>query len=264
MLLGGTAVAFGLVFLLPKEMVAGINTISEASLMLALVLTAVIWNLATWWYGIPNSTTHTYVGSVLGVSMAHAVLVGDPIATAINWHQGEKILVTLLISPVFGFFLAWALYKLVTLLLRDPEMYKPHQPGKVPSNTVRIPLIGGLIGVSLLHGSNDGQKSIGLMLMVLMGLAPGLYAIDPVKDQPSYQRTITIVEDIESVVQPLVGNPQAPNAQTFLTELGAHQGGGHPAMGRSPDHRSGTDHLPQGNPRCARSPRQGDQQRRHL
>ncbi|MCV6598169.1 MAG: inorganic phosphate transporter, partial [Mangrovicoccus sp.] len=135
-LLGGTAVAFGLVFLLPKDMVAGINTIHEASLMLALVLTAVIWNLATWWYGIPNSTTHTYIGAVLGVSLAHAVLVGTPIAEAINWHQGEKILLTLIISPVFGFFLAWVLYKAVKAVLRDPALYEPQQPGVVPPKSV--------------------------------------------------------------------------------------------------------------------------------
>ena len=106
-LLGGTVVAFGMVFLLPKEMVAGINTLSEASLMLALVSSAVLWNLATWWYGIPNSTTHTYVGSVIGVSMAHALLTGTPVAAAINWTQGEKILLTLFVSPVVGGLLAW-------------------------------------------------------------------------------------------------------------------------------------------------------------
>ena len=218
-LLGGTAVAFGLVFLLPKEMVAGINTIHEASLMLALIITAVGWNLATWWYGIPNSTTHTYIGSVIGVSIAHAMLVGTPLADAVNWHQGQKIMTTLLLSPVFGFVLAWLLYKLVMVFFKNPEMFEPHQPGKIPSNAVRFPLIGGLIGVSFLHGSNDGQKSIGLMLMVLMGLAPGFYAIDPVKDQASYDRTIAVIEEIEDVVKPLIGDPRTPRAQHFFDEL---------------------------------------------
>jgi len=219
-LLGGTAVAFGMVFLLPKEMVAGINTIAEASLMLALVLTAVLWNLATWWYGIPNSTTHTYVGSIIGVSMAHALLVGTPVREAINWGQGEKIILTLFVSPILGGVLAWFLYKLIKRLLRDPAMLEPHTEGVIPPVGVRGPLIGGLVGVSVLHGTNDGQKSIGLMLMVLMGLMPGLYAIDPVKDQASYEHAVAITEEIESVVVRLQDNEAVGSrARELVQEL---------------------------------------------
>ncbi|MCV6595477.1 MAG: inorganic phosphate transporter, partial [Mangrovicoccus sp.] len=130
-----------------------------------------------------------------------------------------KILLTLIISPVFGFFLAWVLYKAVKAVLRDPALYEPQQPGVVPPKSVRIPLIGGLIGVSFLHGSNDGQKSIGLMLMVLMGLAPGLYAIDPVKDQASYQETVAVIEELEDLVAPMIGDPRTPEAALLFEEL---------------------------------------------
>ncbi len=205
-LLGGTAVAFGMVFLLPKEMVAGINTLPEAALMLALILSAVLWNLATWWYGIPNSTTHTYVGAIMGVSMAHALLTGTPVADAINWTQGEKILLTLFVSPVLGGLLAWLLYRVIKNVLKDPAMLEPHRDGVVPAAGVRGPLIGGLVGVSFLHGTNDGQKSIGLMLMVLMGLLPGLYAIDPVEDRASYEHAVKIANEIEAVVVRLKSN----------------------------------------------------------
>jgi phosphate/sulfate permease len=219
-LLGGTAVAFSLVFLLPKEMVAGINTVSEASLMLALVITAIGWNLTTWWFGIPNSTTHTYVGSIIGVSMAHAFIVGSPVADGINWVEGEKVILTLFLSPVLGFVLAWLFYKAIKRLLKNPAMFEPHREGVVPPSGVRAPLIGGLIGVSLLHGSNDGQKSIGLMLMVLMGMMPGLYAIDPVKDQASYQRSVAVIQDLEAVATTLAPNKViAPHAEAILKEL---------------------------------------------
>lgn len=219
-LLGGTAVAFGMVFLLPKEMVAGINTMSEASLMCALVLTAVMWNLATWWYGIPNSTTHTYVGSIMGVSMAHAFLLGDPVADAINWVQGEKILLTLFVSPIVGGFLAYFLYKLIKRLLKNPAMLEPHQEGVLPPTSVRASLIGGLVGVSVLHGTNDGQKSIGLMVMVLMGMLPGLYAIDPVHDQASYQHALAVIEEIESVTRRLESDEAVgPRARRIDQEL---------------------------------------------
>ena len=219
-LLGGTAVAFGMVFLLPKEMVAGIGTMQDASLMLALVLTAVLWNLATWWFGIPNSTTHTYVGAIIGVSMAHASLTGTPVAEAINWHQGEKIILTLFISPVVGGVLAWFLYKLIKHWLTDPAMLEPHKEGVVPGAGVRVPLIGGLVGVSFLHGTNDGQKSIGLMLMVLMGLMPALYAIDPVKDRESYERAVALSNDVEALMVRLQAHEElAPRAIELQREL---------------------------------------------
>lgn len=219
-LLGGTAVAFSMVFLWPKEMVAGISTISEASLMLALVLTAVVWNLATWWYGISNSTTHTYVGSIIGVSIAHAVLMGTPVADAINWVEGEKIILTLFLSPVLGGVLAWLAYKGLKGLLKDPAMFEPHQEGVVPARGIRNSLIGGLVGVSFLHGTNDGQKSIGLMLMVLMGMMPGLYSIDPVKDRDNCQhamQTIAHLEDIATTLKP--HSVVAPHAHEIIEEL---------------------------------------------
>ena len=124
-LAGGTAVAFGLVYLLPNEMIAGINTIDEIALLLALIVTALGWNFGTWWLGIPNSTTHTYIGSIIGVAMAHAFVRGQPVLEQVNWHQGQKILVTLAVSPVVGFVLGFVLLKLIQIFVRDPAMYRP-------------------------------------------------------------------------------------------------------------------------------------------
>ncbi|MDS9467747.1 anion permease [Paracoccus sp. MBLB3053] len=217
--LGGTAVAFAIVFMLPKGMIAGIDTAHDASLMLALIGTAVLWNLATWWYGIPNSTTHTYIGAVMGVSMAHALLVGEPIAQQINMHEGRKVLFTLMISPIFGFVLAWALYRLVRCCFHRPEIYEPHAAGVRPPLGIRASLIAGAAGVSFLHGSNDGQKSIGLMLMALMGLAPGVFAIDPVKDPASYRRTIEVIQEMRDVVDAHLNDPAVPRAQLYVEEL---------------------------------------------
>ena len=124
-LAGGTAVAFGLVYLLPNEMIAGVNTIEEIALFLALIVTALGWNFGTWWLGMPNSTTHTYIGSIIGVAMAHAFVRGQPILDQINWHQGQKILVTLAVSPLVGFILGFVLLKLIPLFVKDPAMYRP-------------------------------------------------------------------------------------------------------------------------------------------
>ena len=102
-LLGGTAVAFGLVYMLPTPMIAGIDGVESIALFLALIVSAVSWNFGTWWLGIPNSTTHTYIGSIIGVSMAYALSTGRPVIEEINWHQGRSILITLAVSPIVGF-----------------------------------------------------------------------------------------------------------------------------------------------------------------
>ena len=122
---GGTAVAFGLVYMLPNEMIAGINTIDKIALFLALIVTALGWNVGTWWLGMPNSTTHTYIGSIIGVGMAHAFVRGQPILEQINWHQGQKILVTLAVSPVVGFILGFALLRLIPLFVKYTTKHRP-------------------------------------------------------------------------------------------------------------------------------------------
>ena len=111
-------------------MIAGINTIDKIALFLALIVTALGWNFGTWWLGMPNSTTHTYIGSIIGVGIAHAFVKGQPILEAINWHQGQKILITLAVSPIVGFILGFALLKLIALFVKDPEMYRPAQHQK--------------------------------------------------------------------------------------------------------------------------------------
>ncbi|HEY7803954.1 MAG TPA: inorganic phosphate transporter, partial [Orrella sp.] len=95
-LIGGTAVAFSLVYLMPENIVAGVNTQGEAALFAGMIVAAVIWNFGTWWLGIPNSTTHAYIGSIIGIAMADAFLHGNSMAAQINWHQGEKIMIALI------------------------------------------------------------------------------------------------------------------------------------------------------------------------
>ena len=142
------------------------------------------------------------------------------VVDGINWVEGEQVVLTLFLSPVLGFGLALLIFWLLEKFLKSPQMFEPHQEGVVPSRAVRIPLIGGLVGVSLLHGSNDGQKSIGLMLMVLMGMMPGLYAIDPVKDRASYEHAVGVIDDLESVATTLAPHEViAPHAKAILKEL---------------------------------------------
>ncbi|TSA03883.1 MAG: anion permease [Methylococcus sp.] len=201
-LFGGTAVAFSMVYLLPTNMVTGINTMNEVSLFMAMIFTAVVWNFGTWWLGIPNSTTHAYIGSIIGISMADAFLMGQPVADQINWGQGEKILMALIVSPIVGFLLGVIVLKIITWVAHDKGLYEPSKDDHRPSAAIRGILIAGAAGVSLLHGSNDGQKSIGLMMVALFGLFPAAYGLDPDRLAPEdYQHLVTVVQQVEDVRQ---------------------------------------------------------------
>jgi phosphate/sulfate permease len=207
--IGGTAVAFTLVYMLPSEMVAGINTAWEASLLLALIVTAVSWNFGTWWFGIPNSTTHTYVGSIMGVAVAHAFLIGEPVAEQLNLHKAQSIFITLLVSPIVGFALAWIFLVILRRFLKDPAMYKPAERTTRPPRWVRSILIAGSAGVSVLHGSNDGQKSIGLMMLVLFALAPVMYGLNPSRlNAEQFANGLEILQEVESIAGSFVADPQ--------------------------------------------------------
>lgn len=207
-MIGGTAVAFGLVNLLPVDMVTGIDNLGESSLFLALILTAVIWNFATWWYGIPNSTTHTYIGSILGIGMAHSYLLGRGVMGELNWGQIEKVLAALFLSPVIGFGGAMLVYWIIRAVIRDDRMYRPSEAKVTPPLYVRSLLITGGAGVSLLHGSNDGQKSIGLIFLVMIGLAPGLYGLDHGLHREGYPQVSEAVTLITETAYEFIDNQQ--------------------------------------------------------
>ncbi len=244
-LMGGTAVAFGLVYMLPVEMIAGINTMEEIALLLALIVTALSWNFGTWWLGIPNSTTHTYIGSIIGVSMAHAFIRGQSVFEQINWHQGRSILVTLAVSPIVGFVLGYVLLKLIPLFVQDPAMYRPavhhkrhpdwdwekdpsleRRPDDPPMPETRPPraicagLIAGSAGIAFLHGSNDGQKSIGLLMLVLFGLAPLSYGLNSNRlNEADIQKGARALAQVEMIATSFASDPLiGQGAQRVLDE----------------------------------------------
>jgi phosphate/sulfate permease len=228
-LIGGTAVAFSLVYLLPENLVAGINTRGEAALFAAMIVSAVIWNFGTWWLGIPNSTTHAYIGSIIGAAMADAFVHGQAIAGQINWLQGEKIMIALIVSPIVGFLLGYLLLKILRASVKDPALYTPVEPNKKPGKGIRSVLIAGAAGVSLMHGSNDGQKSIGLMMIVMFGLFPAVYGLDPNRltdqDYAAMKQVVTNVEGIGRVLNKSDLTAAATNLNTHLVNDG-HQAGG--------------------------------------
>jgi phosphate/sulfate permease len=204
----GCAVAFAMVYLLPVEMVAGIGTVSEIAFLLALIVTAVLWNLTTWFFGIPNSTTHTYVGAILGVTAAHAFVHGQSISAHMHWHEGEKVIAALILSPILGFVLASLVYRALNRFLKsDRAMFQPSESGQVPTPSIRALMIGGAAGISFLHGTNDGQKSIGFMFLVLVGLAPTLFGLDQAAGPEAYQALKRSTHELEALADDLAGKP---------------------------------------------------------
>jgi phosphate/sulfate permease len=176
-LLGGTAVAFSIVNLLPVNLLIESASVRAIVMVLSLLLAGMIWNLATWWYGLPVSSSHTLIGSILGVGLANSLLTrGD--VQGVNWSKAGEVGLSLLISPLLGFVIAAALLLVMRRLIREPRLYHPPNEGDSPPHWVRGVLLATCGGVSFAHGSNDGQKGMGLILLALIGFLPTHYALD--------------------------------------------------------------------------------------
>lgn len=179
---GGIAVAMGIVNLLPVESLIDQNIMHSVAMVLALLITAIIWNLGTWYYGIPCSSSHTLVGSILGVGIAFTLLPGNEAATGINWSKAQSIGVSLLVSPALGFSLTIILMFLMKKFIKRPEIFAPADTTKKPPFWVRCLLIGTCSAVSFTHGSNDGQKGVGLIMLILIGIVPAKFALDSTRN----------------------------------------------------------------------------------
>lgn len=192
---GGITVAMGIVYLLPMEAITDQNLSHNIALILALILTAIIWNVGTWYYGIPCSSSHTLLGSIFGVGIAFMLLPNSG-NVALNWSKIEDTGLSLLVSPLFGFGLAMALMMGLKAAFRKKyrKMFKPAKEKKAPPFWMRIVLILTCTGVSFSHGSNDGQKGVGLVMIILISLAPAYFALDNSKDINKMMPNIVQIE----------------------------------------------------------------------
>ncbi|WP_439625299.1 inorganic phosphate transporter [Gemmata sp.] len=175
-LLGGTAVAFGIVNLLPVDLLVHGRSGAALVMVLSLLLAGVTWNLGTWYLGLPVSSSHTLIGSILGVGIANSLWNGAGL-TGVNWRECEKVGLALFLSPLLGFVLSGVLLLLLRVGFRSPRLYSPPQGDDRPPGAIRAVLIATCGGVSFAHGSNDGQKGMGLLLLVLIGFFPLHYAL---------------------------------------------------------------------------------------
>jgi PiT family inorganic phosphate transporter len=177
-IIGGIAVAYALVELIPAEVLSPPDGEIAAGMLTALFTSALLWNVGTWWLGIPNSSSHALIGSLVGIAIETALTHGRGLKDGVDWHQVWSVLGSLLLSPLLGFGLAFLLFKLLSMFIHDPHLYEPPEGDKRPIWWMRYLLILTCTGVSFSHGTNDGQKSIGLIMLTIIGLLPADYALN--------------------------------------------------------------------------------------
>ena len=188
------AVAYGIVMLLPVELILQVGTGAGYAMIFALLISAIIWNLGTWMLGIPNSSSHALIGSIMGVGLANQLMTSAVNATSgIDWTQAAKVGKALIFSPLIGFIAAALLLLAMKTLIRNPKLYKAPKDQAPPPFWIRTTLIAACTGVSFAHGGNDGQKGMGLIMIILIGVAPATYALNralPDSAQPAYIATL--------------------------------------------------------------------------
>lgn len=172
------AVAFGIVALLPLDLLLNVDSSASLAMIFALLISAILWNLGTWWLGLPVSSSHTLIGSIIGVSLAHGLLSGEPALGGSASAQLLKVGYALLLSPLLGFLGAGLMLQCMRVLTRRRELFSAPQGRTPPPPGIRGLLILTCTGVSFAHGSNDGQKGIGLIMLILAALMPLGFAVD--------------------------------------------------------------------------------------
>ena len=172
------AVAFGIVSLLPVELILQVGSSAGFAMVFALLIAAIVWNLGTWWLGLPASSSHTLIGSIIGVGIANALSRGMDGTSGVDWSKATEIGYALLLSPLVGFVAAALLLLALKFLVRNPALYEAPKGNQPPPCWIRGILILTCTGVSFAHGSNDGQKGMGLIMLILIGTVPTAYALN--------------------------------------------------------------------------------------
>ena len=200
-LLGGIAVAYALVELIPPDALSPPNGGTAAGMLAAIFLSALGWNVATWLFGIPNSSSHALIGSLVGIAVEDTLRHGRALSQGVDWKEVWNVLLSLLISPVLGFGLAMAGFWLLKRIVHDENLYKPPEREEPPVWWMRGILIFTCTAVSFAHGTNDGQKSIGLIMLTIIGLFPMSYALNTAMTGDQVHRIAGDMGQAESLIR---------------------------------------------------------------
>ncbi len=208
------AVAFGIISLLPVELILQVGSNAGFAMVFALLIAAIIWNLGTWAFGLPASSSHTLVGSIVGVGVTNALLHGRSGTSGVDWSKAKEVGEALLLSPLFGFLLAAALLLLLKSIIRVPALYAEPKGDQPPPWWIRGILILTCTLVSFFHGSNDGQKGMGLIMLILIGTVPTAYALNRALPENQLQIFASRSQAASAVIEhkasgySVIGNPR--------------------------------------------------------
>ena len=217
-LLSGGAVAFGIVSLLPVELILQVGSGAGFAMVFALLLAAILWNLGTWYFGLPSSSSHTLIGSIIGVGLMNQLMAANPSGTSgVDWSQATKIGETLLVSPLIGFSAAFLLLSILKATIKIPALYKEPEGNKPPPLWIRGLLILTCTGVSFFHGGNDGQKGMGLIMLILIGTVPTAYALNRTMHEKDIDNFVAISTQAQNAMShySLGGAPADPHASAL-------------------------------------------------
>jgi inorganic phosphate transporter, PiT family len=228
-LLSSGAVAFGIVSLLPVELILQVGSSAGFAMVFALLIAAIIWNVGTWYFGLPASSSHTLIGSIIGVGITNALLHGRDGTSGVDWSKATEIGYALLASPLFGFALAAILLVVLKAIVRIPALYAEPQGDQPPPWWIRGILILTCTLVSFFHGSNDGQKGMGLIMLILIGTVPTAYALNralPPSQMELFQTNSTAVSELiaaKAAGYNVMGNPR-PAVTVYVAQHQINEG----------------------------------------
>jgi len=207
------AVAFGIISLLPVELILQVGSGSGFAMVFALLIAAIIWNLGTWALGLPASSSHTMIGSILGVGIANAMMHGRDGTSGVDWAQASKVGYSLLLSPMVGFGCAALLLLALRAFVKSRELYEAPVGNTPPPWYIRGLLILTCTGVSFAHGSNDGQKGMGLIMLILVGTVPMAYALNRALPVDQVTQFVAVAQVTQQSLQKYI-----PPTATTVTE----------------------------------------------
>jgi inorganic phosphate transporter, PiT family len=202
-------VAFGIVSLLPAELILQVGSRAGFAMVFALLTAAIIWNLGTWYFGLPSSSSHTLIGSIIGVGVANEIITTPTGTSGVDWAQAMSVGKSLLLSPMVGFVAAALLLLIAKVLIPNRALYEEPRGSEPPPLWIRSLLILTCTGVSFAHGSNDGQKGMGLIMLILIGTVPTVYALNHAVSPDQLRDFVTVSRQAAEVLEPHVNTAAA-------------------------------------------------------
>jgi len=214
------AVAFTILSLLPVELILQVGKGAGFAMVFSLLIAAIIWNLSTWWFGLPASSSHTLIGSIIGVGIANQLMNPHTGTSGVDWEQAGNVFKVLLISPLVGFGCAAILLLILKLVVKNKALYQSPKGTEPPPLWIRALLILTCTSVSFGHGSNDGQKGMGLIMLILIGTVPTAYALNHAVGYSQVPAFVTASQNAEDVFNHYVSpNAVMGDARSELTDF---------------------------------------------